>query len=128
MEQRYFNLWDNAEDIIKDFSGTRWSYEENKKDPIVLLDEEVLFASYVDRDYSGDAFVLFRRDGKFYEASGGHCSCSGLEGQWSPEETTTEALKARRADYDHKDRTDLIGSDHGPEAQAAARLCAEVLD
>lgn len=42
----------------------------------------ILFASYVYEDYSGDAVVLFERDGKLYEVYGSHCSCYGLEGQW----------------------------------------------
>lgn len=53
---------------------------------------EILLASYTDENYSGDAFVLFRRDGKLYEVNGSHCSCFGLENQWEPEETDAVAL------------------------------------
>lgn len=56
---------------------------------------DIILASYTYENYSGDAFVLFEHDGKLYEVNGGHCSCYGLEGQWSPEETTIEALKHR---------------------------------
>ena len=56
---------------------------------------EVLLASYSYENYSGDAFVLFKRDGKLYEVNGGHCSCYGLEGQWEPEETSIESLRHR---------------------------------
>lgn len=65
---------------------------------------EVLVASYTYEDYSGDAYVLFRRDGKLWEVHGGHCSCYGLSEsdyygdsttQWQPEETTAEAILAR---------------------------------
>lgn len=56
---------------------------------------EVLLASYGGGSYEGDAFVLFRRDGKLYEVHGSHCSCYGLEGQWEPEETFKEALMKR---------------------------------
>ena len=65
---------------------------------------EVLLASYGTEDFSGDAFVLFRKDGKLYEVNGSHCSCYGLEDQsysgerhtqWEPEETTIEALRHR---------------------------------
>lgn len=56
---------------------------------------EVLLASYSNANYEGDAFVLFRKDGALFEVNGGHCSCHGLEGQWSPEETTVEALRQR---------------------------------
>jgi len=55
----------------------------------------ILFASYSYQDYSGDAFVLFERDGKLYEVNGGHCSCYGLEGQFAPEETDIDVLKHR---------------------------------
>lgn len=56
---------------------------------------EVLLASYGYQNYSGDAFVLFRKDGKLYEVNGSHCSCHGLERQWQPEETTVEELRHR---------------------------------
>ena len=52
----------------------------------------VLYATYTYEDYSGDAFVLYWKDGQLYEVNGGHCSCYGLEGQWDPEVTTEEAL------------------------------------
>ena len=55
----------------------------------------ILLAYYDYGDYSGNAFVLFKRGGQYFEVNGGHCSCYGLEGQWSPEETTLEALEHR---------------------------------
>ncbi len=55
----------------------------------------ILFASYGQDNYSGEAFVLFEQDGKLYEVNAGHCSCYGLENQWTPEETNIEALKHR---------------------------------
>lgn len=55
----------------------------------------ILFASYGCANYEGDAFVLFEKEGKLFEVNGGHCSCYGLEGQFSPEETTLEALNHR---------------------------------
>jgi hypothetical protein len=36
--------------------------------------------------------VIYEKDGQLYEVHGGHCSCYGLEGQWSPEETSKEYL------------------------------------
>lgn len=56
---------------------------------------EVLLAYYDYEDYSGSAFVLFRKEGKLHEVNGSHCSCYGLEGQWEPEETTVEAITHR---------------------------------
>lgn len=58
----------------------------------------ILFASYSYANYSGDAFVLFEKEGKLFEVNGGHCSCYGLEGQFEPEETTLEALRHRLVD------------------------------
>jgi len=55
----------------------------------------ILFASYSYANYSGDAFVLFEQDGKLFEVNAGHCSCYGLEGQFSHEETTLEAVAHR---------------------------------
>lgn len=56
---------------------------------------EILLASYTYECYSGDAFVLFRKDGKYFEVNGGHCSCYGLEDQWEPEEASLDELYHR---------------------------------
>ena len=48
----------------------------------------ILFASYGCANYSGDAFVLFEKEGKLFEVM-------GLERQFDPEETTIEALAFR---------------------------------
>jgi len=83
----YLNDWSESgrEGMISDFQ-----INENALDGA-----EILVASYTYEDYSGDAYVLFRRDGKLFEVHGGHCSCYGLEGQWEPEETTKEAILHR---------------------------------
>lgn len=52
-----------------------------------------IVAEYAFGDYEGSAYVLFKRDGKLWEVTAGHCSCYGLDGQWSPQETSKEALK-----------------------------------
>lgn len=102
IEPIFLNDWagSTAIDVFTDFDGERWSaYRE--EDAIPVQDKpqyqgvEVLLASYSYENYSGDAFVLFRKDGKLYEVNGGHCSCYGLEGQWIPEETTIAELKHR---------------------------------
>lgn len=85
----YHGDWaeDGLEGMLQDFG----SYSH----PLTLdPGVEVLYAWYEYAD-SGDAFVLFRKDGKLYEVHGSHCSCYGLEGQWDPEETTAAALLAR---------------------------------
>ena len=65
---------------------------ENKPE---FKDVEILLASYEYENYEGEAFVLFRRDGKLWEVNASHCSCYGLENQWEPEETTIDALRHR---------------------------------
>jgi hypothetical protein len=68
-------------------------------DESVLEGCRILFAAYENESYEGYAMVIFSKDGKLYEVNGSHCSCNGLEGQWSPEETCLEALKKRNYSY-----------------------------
>lgn len=97
----YLNDWKESKfkGMCNDFDGDRWyGYRETptpSHEKPEFQGTEVLLASYAYECYEGDAFVLFRKDGKLYEVNGGHCSCYGLEGQWSPEETTIEALEHR---------------------------------
>jgi|BioPla2DNA2_1021312.scaffolds.fasta_scaffold39464_3 hypothetical protein len=74
-----------------------WLEEKAKMDKAIedYKNINILFASYGCANYSGDAFVLFEKEGKLFEVNGGHCSCYGLEGQFKPEETTLEALRHR---------------------------------
>ena len=58
-------------------------------------DIKILFASYSYENYSGDAFVLFSKDGELFEVNGSHCSCYGLEYQWSPEPVVLKELEHR---------------------------------
>jgi len=102
IEPIFLNDWKDATavGVFTDFDGTRWSsYRDEDAIPVQDKPEyqgvEILLASYSYQYYSGDAFVLFRKEGKLYEVNGGHCSCYGLEGQWEPEETTAEALRHR---------------------------------
>lgn len=62
-------------------------------------DVEFIYAFYNQECYEGSAFVLFVRKDKLYEVNGSHCSCFGLEDQWSPEETSVEALNKRNIYY-----------------------------
>ena len=67
--------------------------------------DEVLFAEYdLSQAYEGSADVIFRRGDKFYWASGGHCSCYGLEGQWEPVEYDAETLAAALERHYHRDK------------------------
>ncbi len=92
-----------ANDVFKEFDGERWrSYRDDDAVPVyqkpAFAGFKILLASYTYEDYSGDAFVLCKKDGVLYEVNGSHCSCYGLEGQWAPEATTKAALVARMRD------------------------------
>lgn len=115
----YLNAWKDGNfiDVVADFEGIYMNSREYeaKESPYPNVEAwlgykaalsralagdvwqgvEIILAAYGDDNYSGDAFVLFRKDGKLYEVNGSHCSCNGLEGQWEPEETTAEALRHR---------------------------------
>lgn len=68
-------------------------YENFRVDP---LPGQILYAYYLYEDYSGYAYVLYRdEDGALWEVEGSHCSCNGLEGQWSPGEVTVPYLRNR---------------------------------
>jgi len=81
---------------FSDKEGLMASFEIQESD---LEGCRILFAAYENESYEGYAMVIFAKDGKLYEVNGSHCSCHGLEGQWTPEETSLEALKMRDYSY-----------------------------
>jgi hypothetical protein len=91
------NQWAGETDpieIIKEFL----EYDDDRMSQARKLSRRVriLLAYYDYEDYSGSAFVLFKKDGKLYEVNGSHCSCYGLEEcGWDPEETSKEILLYR---------------------------------
>ena len=111
----YLNDWSDKIGLISDFDQIYMSkaeyeaetapyanvkmWEEKKQRMKEAIERwkpiNILFASYSYSNYSGDAWVLFERDGKLFEVSGSHCSCYGLEEQFDPEETTLEAISHR---------------------------------
>ena len=95
--KKIFGRWNNFAEMINDFADYP-ARDETVRPPLPdkePTEEELLFASYGGGSYEGDAFVLFRKDGKLYEVNGSHCSCNGLEGSWSPEQTSVAALTAK---------------------------------
>lgn len=70
-------------DGFEDWEDVRRHFEMDEKEPT-----EVILARYDQECYEGSALVIYRRGRRYYEVSGGHCSCHGLEGQWDPEEYT----------------------------------------
>lgn len=83
--ENYFDCFEDKEDLARQFNI----------DLKELDGATIIFALYEQPPYEGYALVLFERDGKLYEVNGSHCSCYGLEGQWSPEETSVEELMHR---------------------------------
>lgn len=75
-----FHDWQDStpKDVFESFSAKPEDYDG----------ATILAAAYTYEDYSGSAMVLYEKDGKLFVNHGGHCSCYGLEGQWSPEEVT----------------------------------------
>lgn len=68
-------------------------YKEFQVDP---LPGKILYAFYDIEEYTGYSYVLYRdEDGELWEVEGSHCSCNGLEGQWSPGKATVEYLLLR---------------------------------
>lgn len=78
-------------DGFKDIAAIENEYREKG----ALESSEVLFAFYGGGSYEGQSLVIYKKDGKYFEVNGSHCSCYGLEDQWSPEETTLESIFQR---------------------------------
>lgn len=116
-EPKYLNDWkDNGKiGVISDFDDiyiTKQDYESEispYSNELYWLEKKskmneslkkweninILFASYGQANYSGEAWVLFEQNNLLFEVNGGHCSCYGLEGQWKPEEVCLEELENR---------------------------------
>lgn len=45
------------------------------------------------------SYFLMKKDDKYFEFSGDHCSCYGFEGQYDPEEATIEYLNSDRFSF-----------------------------
>jgi hypothetical protein len=79
---KYLGSFDDFNSVVDNFSVTDHG----------LTDENIILARYDTPPYEGYATVVFVKDGKLYEVHGSHCSCYGLEDQWSPEETYKASL------------------------------------
>lgn len=93
----------NKEEILKstpvflnNFSDQDDVFREFEVPEAKSIKYKILFASYGSEGYEGDAYVLYAVGDELFETSGSHCSCYGLEGQWSDEEMVVlEELKNR---------------------------------
>jgi len=102
-----------------------WFYEDPSKIPEPT---EIIYAEYDGGGYDGQAEVLFYDNGSFWYVYGSHCSCYGLEDQWSPEEYSIEALKGQieRSTYGFfKDQKDIIMNAIEKYESPLAQLAAE---
>lgn len=89
------DYWAESED---EYSKKRLKEAKEKIREVLttsLKGVNLLFSYYSYENYEGSAFVLFEKEGKLYEVNGSHCSCYGLENQWSPEEVMLEELEHR---------------------------------
>lgn len=93
MEPVFLNDW--ARNNWGDKKGLEALKDDFEISDVDLDGVDILLASYTYECYGGDAFVLFRKDGKYYEVNGSHCSCCGLEEQWEPEEASLEEIYHR---------------------------------
>ena len=92
----YFDIFKNIEDVHEQWIGSQ-----------DVKDEEVLFAVYSYEDYSGSAFLIYKRDNVLFEVHDAHCSCFGLE-NWVPEETSWAALAMRSYEEYGKEANDYF--------------------
>lgn len=90
--------WDNElvespfESMKEDFKSYEGSWNNGPSRVEISDDIDIIVAYYSYENYSGNALVIYKENGKIYEVTGGHCSCYGLEGQWEPEEITKDYL------------------------------------
>lgn len=77
--------------LISEYGAT----ESQLKDISVLI----AYESVGDWGCDSSSFFLLKdkKSKKLYEIHGSHCSCFGFENQYTPEETTVQALKDRAA-------------------------------
>lgn len=94
----YLEDWNCKEDVFADFD-----LSEKEKEGM-----RILVASYVSEGYEGSAYLLFMKDGKYYEVTGSHCSCNGLDGCWAPEEVDEKYLlhRVENGSFDYNDERD----------------------
>lgn len=66
--------------------GKKWDGSiESQFATMMGPEPELVYAVYSTPSYEGHASVIYRQAGQWFEAGGGHCSCYGLEDQWTPE-------------------------------------------
>lgn len=96
----FHNDFESAEDVLSNFSEYHWG-DEPDECAFNLKDITILYADYTDENYNGDAYVFGYNKVKksFFEVYGSHCSCYGLEGQWTEDYLTVEELIAVKSKW-----------------------------
>lgn len=84
LEDRSTELSAQGDRVYFGFDG--WSDVAGQFNAEIGDEPQYVYALYELPSYEGYARVVFHRDGKWWLATGSHCSCYGLEDQWQPEE------------------------------------------
>lgn len=81
---------------------------------------EFIYAVYSFPCYSGNAQIVYKaNDGRWYHVEGGHCSCYGLEEQWSPQPVNPQDhLDALKENKRLLNVYDTEGDDHEATKEA----------
>ena len=105
----YAEETDIAERVMKD-------YEVSSEE---LSRYDILAAGYWAGDYEGSGWVLLMENatGELYENYGSHCSCYGLEGQWSPTKSSREFILSA-----HFNSRDMIAAEENAVRALVANL------
>ena len=82
---KYFGDFNSLDDVKREF----------REPNLDVTDDDILYAEYETGNWEGSAVVIFTKGDVLYEVHGSHCSCYGLEGQWSPELTSLAAIAMR---------------------------------
>lgn len=105
-KKTYIRGFDSAQDMLDQFGGDGYSPfggNSDFPDKEALKGSTLLFAVYDTPPYEGYAVVIYRQNRVLYEVKGGHCSCHGLGGQWSPAVVTKKYLQSVADSYSLSD-------------------------
>lgn len=94
MKDVYQGSFGSWKDVASEFADFYCWNDEDYGNALKVIPEpeEVIYANYGSGGYDGNALVVFRNGNNYYTVEGSHCSCYGLEGQWSPEEYVGKEL------------------------------------
>lgn len=85
------DLGGKFENEVREHIVCAFEIEEKELDGFEVL---IAYESVGSWGCDSSNWFLLRKNGQLYENHGGHCSCNGFEGQWSPETTSWEYLRS----------------------------------